>query len=175
METTKAVFESLSDSTRFLSLNTTSSVCSPASYRIEKDDETNVKEVESKRCCIPLLIAHDNSYAFHSHSFCTKQETTLIRLNHSLILSFHSMEKEIADCLIRGDTPILPPESFLEEEKPEQVLEEEPEETKEEKVKRKKTKKRQFFRRVYLKKQKQIRNTLHPTPSSFQVCCSNLR
>ncbi|KAK8800794.1 hypothetical protein WA588_001626 [Blastocystis sp. NMH] len=48
-------------------------------------------------------------------------------------------------------------------------MEEEPGETKEQKVKRKKTKKRQFFRRVYLKKQKQIRNTLHPTPSSFQI------
>ena len=94
---------------------------------------------------------------------------TITRFAHSFILSFRSMEKEIADCLIRGDTPILPPESFLEEEKPEQGMEEEPEETKEQKVKRKKTKKRQFFRRVYLKKQKQIRNTLHPTPSSFQV------
>ena len=52
---------------------------------------------------------------------------TITGLTHSFILSFRSMEKEIADCLIRGDTPILPPESFLEEEKPEQGMEEEPE------------------------------------------------
>ncbi|KAK8790581.1 hypothetical protein WA171_002103 [Blastocystis sp. BT1] len=79
------------------------------------------------------------------------------------------MEKEIADCLIRGDTPILPPESFVSEDKTNPLLEDEPIETKEEKRKRKKMKKQQFFRRIHLKKQRQIRNTVHQTPSAFQI------
>ena len=41
------------------------------------------------------------------------------------------MEKEIADCRIRGDTPILPPESFVSEDKTNPLLEDEPIETKE--------------------------------------------
>lgn len=79
------------------------------------------------------------------------------------------MEKEIADCLIRGDTPILPPESFICEDKTNPLVEDEPLETKEEKRKRKKLKKKQFFRRIHLKKQRQNRNTVHQTPSAFQV------
>lgn len=68
VETTNAAFEPLSDSIRFLSLKTTSSVCSPASYQIKKNGEANVKKIESKRCCIALLIAHDNSNVSVVHS-----------------------------------------------------------------------------------------------------------
>ena len=68
VETTNAAFEPLSDSIHFLSLKTTSSVCSPASYQIMNNSEANVKEIESKRCRIALLIAHDNSNVSVVHS-----------------------------------------------------------------------------------------------------------
>lgn len=79
------------------------------------------------------------------------------------------MEKEIADCLLRGDMPILPPESFAKSED----LEAKPEipkvETAADVLKKRKLKRKQYFRRQQLKKQKEKRLYAPQTPSMLFV------
>lgn len=77
------------------------------------------------------------------------------------------MEKEIADILLRGELPILPPESFVsnkdeggEEESGKCDASSEISKEKQRKIKRK-----QFFRRQSLKRQKEKARLLAATPS----------
>lgn len=79
------------------------------------------------------------------------------------------MEKEIADCLLRGDMPILPPESFA---KPEDLEPKENgvnKESEEDLRKKRKLKRKQYFRRQQLRKERKNRLYIPQTPSVLFV------
>ena len=73
------------------------------------------------------------------------------------------MEKEIADILLRGELPILPPETFVTKEEENKTLEDENESLSKEKIR--KIKRKQYFRRQGLKRQKEKAKLLAATPS----------
>lgn len=83
------------------------------------------------------------------------------------------MEKEIADILLRGELPILPPESFVSnkdeggEEESGQYDSSDISKEKQRKIKRK-----QFFRRQGLKRQKEKARLMAATPSFDFVLCT---
>ena len=79
------------------------------------------------------------------------------------------MENEIVDCLLRCETPILPPDVLLEQEEKEMPPKQETVESSEDRMKRKKLKRRQHFMRVHLKKQRETMNMVNPTPSTIPV------
>ena len=73
------------------------------------------------------------------------------------------MEKEIADILLRGELPILPPETFVTKEEENETLVDENESLSKEKIR--KIKRKQYFRRQGLKRQKEKAKLLAATPS----------
>ena len=79
------------------------------------------------------------------------------------------MEKEIADILLRGELPILPPESFVTNQQSDTKVEKEPGDALE-KDKIKKLKRKQYFRRQNLKRQKEKSKLVAATPSFDFVC-----
>ena len=79
------------------------------------------------------------------------------------------MENEIANCLLRCETPILPPDVIMGGEDQEIPPKQETVESSEDRMKRKKLKRRQHFRRVHLKKQRETMNIVNPTPSTIPV------
>ena len=79
------------------------------------------------------------------------------------------MENEIADCLLRCETPILPPDVIMNGEDQAIPPKRETVESSEDRVKRKELKRRQHFMRVHLKKQREAMNIINPTPSTIPV------
>ena len=91
----------------------------------------------------------------------------VVLLNMEII--FDPMENEIADCLLRCETPILPPDVIMNAEDQEIPPKQETVESSEDRMKRKKLKRRQHFMRVHLKKQRETMNKVNPTPSTIPV------
>ena len=73
------------------------------------------------------------------------------------------MEKEIGGIILRGELPILPPETFVTKEEENEKLEDENETLSKEKIR--KIKRKQYFRRQGLKRQKEKAKLLAATPS----------
>ena len=83
--------------------------------------------------------------------------------------SLNDMEKEIADCLLRGDMPILPPESFVKPEDLEPKEESGSKESEEDLRRKRKLKRKQYFRRQQLRKEREKRLYIPQTPSVLFV------